>query len=344
MAFTRKNRPNTLNGILFVALFAIAAKYMSEWQFFQKMAISPLIIGIVLGMFYANTLRKHLPEEWTPGIHFSTKTLLRAGIILFGFKVTFQQILSVGIAGLTASAAVVVLTLILGYLLGVKVFKLDRETAILTSAGSSICGAAAVLATEGVLKNESYKSAVAVGTVVLFGTLSMIIYPVIYHMGIIPFDNYSEGIYIGSTVHEVAQVVGAGSAISAQTAETAVIVKMIRIMLLVPFLLILSLLIKKVKSPDTIGKGKAKISIPWFAIWFLIVAAFNSFNIIPGNILTWIKSLDTFLLTMAMTALGMETSSDKFKGVGLRAILLALILFLWLNVGGYFITFLAIRI
>lgn len=343
MAFSKENRPHTLHGILFVALFALAATYISGIPILHKLAISPLIIGILLGMIYANTLRMHLPPSWVPGILFSTKTLLRAGIIFFGFKVTFQQIIGVGIPGLIASTSVVTLTLIIGYLLGVKVFKLDRDTAILTSAGSSICGAAAVLATEGVLKNESYKSAVAVGTVVIFGTLSMFLYPFIYRLGIIPFNLNNEGIYIGSTIHEVAQVVGAGSAISAETARTAVIVKMIRIMLMVPFLIILSLLIKKKKTSSGEKNTTAKISIPWFAVWFLAVAGFNSFNILPHGVTGIIKSIDTFVLTMAMTALGMETSLDKFRGVGSKAIFLALILFLWLNIGGFFITSFAVR-
>ncbi len=343
MSFSKKNRPHTLHGILFVALFALAATYISSIQILQKLAISPLIIGILLGMIYANTLRMHLPAPWVPGILFSTKTLLRIGIIFFGFKVTFQQIIGVGLPGLIASTAVVTLTLTIGYFLGVKVFKLDKETAILTSAGSSICGAAAVLATEGVLKNESYKSAIAVGTVVLFGTLSMFLYPFIYRLGIIPFNLNTEGIYIGSSIHEVAQVIGAASAISAETARTAVIVKMIRIMLMVPFLLILSILVRKPKSSGSQKKAAAKISIPWFAIWFLAVAGFNSFNLLPQSITAVIKALDTFILTMAMTALGMETSFDKFRGVGSRAIFLAFILFLWLNIGGAFITAFAVR-
>lgn len=344
MAFSKQNRPHTLHGILFVALFALAATSIASIQILHKLAISPLIIGIVLGMIYANTLRMHLPSSWIAGIHFSTKTLLRVGIIFFGFKVTFQQIIGVGLPGLFASTLVVTLTLFLGYFLGVKFFKLDKETAMLTSAGSSICGAAAVLATEGVLQNESYKSAIAVGTVVLFGTISMFLYPFIYRLGIIPFDMNSEGIYIGSTVHEVAQVVGAGSAVSAETARTAVIVKMIRIMLLVPFLLILSAFVKRIKSPAKQGNIKSKISIPWFAIWFLAVAGFNSFNLLPLGITSVIKSIDTFILTMAMTALGMETSVDKFRGAGGKAIFLALILFLWLNIGGFFITSLAIQL
>lgn len=361
MSFSKENRPHTLHGILFVALFALVATYVADWPFLKRMAISPLIIGIVLGMFYANTLRMHLPKEWTPGIFFSSKVLLRAGIIFFGFKVTFQQVLGVGAAGIVSALSVVTLTLLLGYVIGVKVLKLDRETAVLTSSGSAICGAAAVLATEGVLKSESYKSAVAVGTVVLFGTTSMFLYPLIYRMGFIPFGLNSEGIYIGSSVHEVAQVVGAGSAISPETAATAVIVKMIRIMLLVPFLLILSVLMKRIKSSrngavavssaqvagaqgSAPSSEQSKITIPWFAVWFLVVAGFNSLDIVPHAVVGWIKTMDTFVLTMAMTALGMETGLDKFKGIGGRAVFLAFILFLWLNVGGYFITSLAVRL
>ena len=97
MAFSTNNRPHTLHGILFVALFALAATYISNIQLLKDLAISPLIIGILLGMIYANTLRMHLPVQWVPGILFSTKTLLRIGIIFFGFKVTFQQIIGVGL-------------------------------------------------------------------------------------------------------------------------------------------------------------------------------------------------------------------------------------------------------
>lgn len=90
--FQRENRNNTLSGILFVALFAMSATYLGEFSFFQHLGISPLIIGIVLGMIYANTLRSKLPKEWVSGILFSTKTLLRAGIILYGFRITFYNI------------------------------------------------------------------------------------------------------------------------------------------------------------------------------------------------------------------------------------------------------------
>ncbi len=337
MAFSKENRANTLSGILFVALFAMAATYLAGFKFFKELGISPLIIGIVIGMFYANTLRNRLPAEWVPGIIFSTKTLLRAAIVFYGFRLTFQNIAEVGLAGIMVSTIMVASTFVLGYYVGVKFLKLDRDTSILTSAGSSICGAAAVLATEPVVEAEAYKSAIAVSTVVLFGTIAMFLYPFLYKSGIVHFDPKQMGIYIGGTVHEVAHVVAAGNAVGAVTAQNAVIVKMIRVMLIAPFLLILGFWLAK----SAVGKAagtKTKITIPWFAVLFIAVAGFNSLNLLPQNVVSTINDLDTFALTMAMSALGMETNFNKFKGVGLKPIYLALILFIWLLVGGYVVT------
>jgi len=337
MAFSKENRGNTLSGILFVALFSMAAMFLSDYPFIKHIGISPLIIGIIIGVLYANTLRSKLPEEWVPGITFSTKTLLRVAIIFYGFRLTFQNIADVGLSGILMSVIMVTTTFIIGYFVGTKILKFDKETTILISAGSSICGAAAVLATEPVIDSKPYKSVIAVSTVVIFGTLSMFLYPLAYRAGYIPFSNTEMGLYIGGTIHEVAHVVGAGSAIGALVAKDAVIVKMLRVMLIAPFLIILSIWLAKTGKRIK-DKSKTKITIPWFAVFFIAVAGFNSLNIVPANIISGINSVDTFLLTMAMTALGMETNVKKFKGVGLKPIYLASSLYVWLVVGGYFIT------
>lgn len=334
--FQKENRNNTLSGILFVALFAMSATYLGEFSFFQHLGISPLIIGIVLGMIYANTLRSKLPKEWCSGILFSTKTLLRLGIILYGFRITFYNIEAVGLAGIATSAMVVISTFVIGYFVGTQWLKLDKETTILTSAGSSICGAAAVLATEPVLNSEPHKSAIAVSTVVVFGTIAMFLYPFLYKMGLIPLTPEQMGIYIGGTLHEVAHVVAAGNALGTEASQTAVIVKMIRVMMLAPFLVFLGLWLLQ-SSQSIVKKQKNKIMIPWFAVWFIAVAGFNSLDLLPQTLIANINAIDTFLLTMAMSALGMETSIEKFKNVGMKPIYLASILFLWLIFGGFYI-------
>lgn len=340
MAFSKENIKYTLNGILFVALFTIAAIQISEVSFIKKLAISPLIIGIVIGMFYANTLRTHIPKEWVPGIVFSAKQLLRFAIILYGFRITFQQIAEVGMAGLTVSTIMLSSTFILGWIVGVKLFKLDRDTAVLCASGSSVCGAAAVLATEPVLNAQPYKSAVAVGTVVVFGTIAMFTYPAMFRAGILHMDPSTYGIYVGGTVHEVAQVVAAGGAIGKEAADNAVIVKMTRVMMIAPLLIILGLIVSKSVSKNPTDK-KFKITIPWFAVWFIVMAGINSFLVGFESlkpIISGINSIDTFLLTMAMTALGMETNASKFKQAGLKPILLGVVMAIWLMVAGYFVT------
>ena len=336
MAFSKENRANTLSGILFVALFSTSATYLANFAFLKNFGISPLIVGILLGMVYANTLRNKLPSEWVPGIQFSMKIILRAAIIFYGFRVTFQNIEQVGIPGIITSVLVVTLTFIIGYIVGTKVLKLDEDTTMLVSAGSSICGAAAVLATEPVVKGEAYKSAVAVGTVVIFGTTAMFLYPYLYKAGFIPLDLKDMGIYIGGTVHEVAHVVTAGNTVGEETAKYAVIVKMIRVMMIAPFLLVLGYWLSKKREVKN-GERKTSITIPWFAVFFIAVAGFNSLDLLPHNLVDSINKIDTFALTMAMTAMGMETNVGKFKNVGLKPIYLALILFLWLIFGGFFI-------
>ena len=344
MAFSKENIRYTLNGILFVALFSIAAIQISQIEFIKQLAISPLIIGILIGMFYANTLRNHLPQEWVPGIVFSAKQLLRLAIVFYGFRITFQQIVDVGMAGLTVSTVMLTSTILLGSWVGMKFFKLDRDTAILTASGSSVCGAAAVLATEPVLKAEPYKSAIAVGTVVLFGTIAMFLYPIMYRSGILGMDMSTYGIYVGGTVHEVAQVVAAGGAVGPEASDNAVIVKMTRVMMIAPMLIILGLWISAKTRKAGGEAGGVKLVIPWFAVWFVVMSGVNSLNIIPAVIVSGINQVDTFMLTMAMTALGMETNASKFKQAGIKPILLALVMFAWLIVVGYFVTKAAVAI
>ncbi|NDV96988.1 YeiH family protein [Dysgonomonas sp. 521] len=332
-----QKRMHIIHGILFVALFACAAFYISEFQVLKYLSFSPLIIGIILGMLYGNTLKKNMPEAWLPGITFSSKKLLRLAIVLYGFRLTFQNVVSVGLSAIVIDIIIIAGTLFLGLLLG-KLFKIDKEISLLTSTGSAICGAAAILGMEPVLNNKPHKTAIAVSTVVIFGTIAMFLYPVLYRNGILELTDEQWGLYTGATVHEVAHVVGAGDAMSSSISETAIIVKMIRVMFLAPVLLICALVVSRQAKHTDDGASKAiKITIPWFAFGFIAVIGFNSLNLLPQNIVDGINYLDTFLLTMAMTALGMETHLRKFKEAGAKPFVLAFILFLWLLIGGYFI-------
>lgn len=329
-----ETRVSMLHGILLIALFACAAFYIGSAQIFKDLSFSPMIIGIILGMLYANSLRNNLPETWVPGIQFCSKKILRLGIILYGFRLTFQDIANVGVSGIVIDAIIVTVTILGGIWIG-RLLKMDRDTALLTSVGSGICGAAAVLGAESTIRTQPYKTAVAVATVVIFGTISMFLYPLAYRSGWVDLTPQEMGIYSGSTLHEVAHAVGAGNAMGPEISDVAVIVKMIRVMLLVPVLLILGVWAARRNSADTASKEKGKVNIPWFAVGFLLVIAFNSLDLLPAAFVDAINYIDTFLLTMAMAALGAETSIDKFKKAGAKPFILAFCLDIWLIVGGY---------
>lgn len=330
-----KPAPSTLNGILFMALFACAAFFISTAQVFEAISLSPMIIGIVLGMIYANTLRSHLPEEWVPGIQFCSKRMLRIGIILYGFRLTFTDVIAVGTAGIAIDAIIVTSVILLGIMFG-KLLKMDSETALLTSTGSAICGAAAVLGAEATINTKPYKTAVAVATVVIFGTLSMFIYPVVYATGLTELTPEQMGIFSGATLHEVAHAAGAGAAMGPEVSKVAVIVKMIRVMMLVPVLIVFAWWIatKRKKTTDKSG-AKSKIAIPWFAVLFLVVIGFNSFNLLPHSLVNVLNWISTFFLTMAMTALGVGTTFGSLRRAGAKPFALAAILYIWLIGAGY---------
>ena len=322
-----------LHGILIILLFALAAFYIGDFEVVKSMSFSPMIVGIVLGMIYANTLRAALPATFTPGIQFCSKRVLRLGIILYGFRLTLQDVTEVGIPAIIVDALMVTITICGGVMVG-KWLKMDKEISLLTSVGAGICGAAAVLGAESALRVKPYKTAVAVSTVVIFGTISMFLYPVLYRNGVFSISPELMGIFTGASVHEVAHVVGAGNAMGESVGSVAIIVKMIRVMMLVPVLLVISYTVaRKASQSDAPGK----INTPWFAILFLVVIVLNSFIPLSDSIRNGINTFDTFLLTMAMTALGAETSFDKFKKAGSKPFVLALILFCWLIVGGYLI-------
>jgi uncharacterized integral membrane protein (TIGR00698 family) len=336
------SKPSTrgqLNGILFVALFAAAVTRLSAIPAIAGLGISPLIVGIVAGALYGNALRHGMPDSWAAGVNFSARKLLRIAVAFFGLRLSLQEIAQVGLAGVTASVLIVVSTLAIGTWVGMKLMKLDRDTALLTAAGSAICGAAAVLAFESTLQSKPHQSAMAVGSVVLFGTLSMFLYPIALHAGWLPLDTLGTGLFFGGTIHEVAQVVGAASNVSPEATHIATIVKMTRVMLLVPVLLGLGLWLNRSRAAQGAqGKQGGKLAVPWFALGFLALVIVNSLHILPEAATSTLNMLDTFALTMAMTALGMETRIAQIRQAGPRALATGAILYVWLIGGGLAIT------
>ncbi|QKY03785.1 YeiH family putative sulfate export transporter [Janthinobacterium lividum] len=329
-----------LPGLLLSGVIAWGAIQLGQLEWMQSHGMSALTLAIMLGIVLGNSVYGRLAPTCGAGVAFSKQTLLRLGIILYGFRLTFQDIGQVGLAGIAIDALVLASTFGLAMFLGTKVFKLERNSAILIGAGSSICGAAAVMATEPVVKGRSEDVTVAVSTVVVFGTIAIFLYPLLYQLNqgwhVLAATPSAFGVYIGSTVHEVAQVVAAGKSIGQEAANAAVIAKMVRVMMLAPFLVILSAVLARGKAKGGSGghDKAAKLAIPWFAFIFIGVVAFNSLGLLPAGTVATITELDTVLLAMAMAALGLTTHMSAIRRAGIKPLLLAGLLFCWLIAGG----------
>jgi uncharacterized integral membrane protein (TIGR00698 family) len=320
-----------LFGLLLAGAIAAVANLAQALPLFVHLGLGALTLAIVIGIVLGNTVFARVAPFTAAGVDFSKTRLLRLGIVLYGFRITFQQIGQIGWAGVLIDMLVIGATFTLALQLGTRLFKLDRETAMLIGAGSAICGAAAVMATEPVVRGQAHKVSVAVATVVVFGTLGMAVYPLLY-----PWLHLSEtayGLYAGSTIHEVAQVVVAGRAVGETAASAAVIEKMLRVMMLAPFLVILS---SRMDGGTPAEPGSARrIAIPWFAVLFIVAAGANSLGLLPQNLVQLLLRVDTVLLAMAMAALGLRTHAGALREAGLKPILLASVLFVFLLVGGY---------
>ncbi|WP_337010095.1 YeiH family protein [Pantoea sp. AS142] len=325
--------PLWIPGLLLTVVIAGAASWLAQQPVIAALGLGSLTLAIMLGILVGNSIYSPLASRCDNGVLLAKQKLLRLGIILFGFRITLQQIADVGFSGILIDALTLSSTFFMTCLLGMRLLKLDRDTVWLIGAGSSICGAAAVLATEPVVKAAPSKVAVAIATVVLFGTLAIFIYPLLWPLAHHLFPGLSAvqfGVFTGSTIHEVAQVVAAGHSISPDAENSAVIAKMLRVMMLAPFLLCLSTVLRGKHQ----GKTRQPTTFPWFALLFIAVALFNSLQLLPAAVVATLNQLAGLLLAMAMAALGLTTRFGALYEAGVKPLLLGALVFVWLIAGG----------
>lgn len=324
---------NFLSGLALCAALAALATVLASSPWLSSHGFSALTLAIVLGMLVGNSVSARFAETTCDGVGFAKQRLLRLGVMLYGFRLTLQDVGRVGFTGVAIDALVIGSTFLIACWVGIRWLRMERRTAMLIGIGSSICGAAAVMAAQPVVRGRSEQVGIAVATVVVFGTLAIFAYPLLYPLNAliqwIPGGAHGFGIYAGSTIHEVAQVVAAARAISPEAADAAVITKMVRVMMLAPFLITLSLWLSRREG----GAGRA-ITVPWFAVGFLAIVLFNSLGWLSAPELAAIGQIDLALLAMAMAALGLTTRLAAVRAAGIRPLLLAALLFVWLVFGG----------
>jgi len=319
-----------LPGLLLAAGLAALALGLSRWPLLSASGLGVMTLAIVLGMALGHTGYRHLAPRCGPGIDLARSRLLRLGIVLYGARLTFQDVAEVGLAGVLIAVLVMGCTLMLAVWLGRRL-GLEPSTALLIGAGSGICGVAAVMATQSLARARETEVAMAVTTVVLFGTLAMLLYPWLYTQ--LGMSAHDFGLYAGATIHEVAQVVVVGEQVGGAAARAAVIEKMLRVMMLAPFLLLLPFTGWLQARPQT----PRSAAPPLFALGFVAVIACNSLGGLPAAWRPGLLLADSVLLTMAMAAIGLHTRLDALRHSGAGPLRLAGALFVFLVLGGWLI-------
>jgi uncharacterized integral membrane protein (TIGR00698 family) len=280
-------------------------------------ALSPLIVAIVLGLAFHNTVGT--PASFKPGVIFSMRRVLRFAIVLLGLQLSLSQVVEVGSAGLGiivfTLAGTFLFTVWLGRRLGV-----DRKLVELIAAGTSICGASAIVATNTVTRASDEDVACAVACVTVFGSASMLLYPVLE--GLLQLTPHAFGLWAGASVHEIAQVVAAAFQNGVASGNFGTIAKLSRVMLLAPMILALGCVDVSNRGPDRAGPSKRRsVPVPWFVLGFVAMMLFNSLDLIPLVEKAHLVQMTTFLLTIALAAMGLETDIRKLLAKGWRPLL-----------------------
>lgn len=304
-------------GVLLTAVIAAAAVALRQIP--GVGVLSPMILAIAIGIVLHNAVGT--PRRAKAGVQFTMRRVLRFAIVLLGLQLTLAQVREVGVSGFAVIAlslvATFVVTVRLGRLLGV-----ERRLAELIAAGTSICGASAVIATNTVTRAPDEDVAYAVACVTLFGSLAMFVYPLL--PGLLGLSPRAYGLWSGASIHEIAQVVAAAYQAGDAAGEFGTIAKLSRVMLMAPLVLGLGALAARHARRHGRAAAEAKPPLPWFVFGFLAVVVLNSLVTVPAGIYAVTTPATAFLLSMALAAMGLETDLRKLKARGLRPLALGL--------------------
>ncbi|MEQ8357093.1 MAG: YeiH family protein [Kiloniellaceae bacterium] len=300
-------------GFLVCVVVAITAQFLSDHY-----GAPAMLMALLLGIAF-----HFLAEEGrcVQGIEFSAKRVLRLGVALLGARISVDLIVGLG-AELIALVVVGVAATILFGLIGARLLGRGWRLALLTGGAVAICGASAAMAIAAVLPKNEHSERNLIFTVLsvtVLSTIAMIAYPIVSEL--FDLDHRATGVFLGGTIHDVAQVVGAGFSVSNETGETATLVKLIRVTMLAPVVLIFALSIRAAGA-ETPDKTKRPPLIPGFVLAFLGFAALNSAGVLPEVVVDRLGELSRWALLVAIAAVGMKTSLRRILDVGGQAIAL----------------------
>lgn len=298
-------------GFIVSAVVAAAASFLSE-HYGAPVMLFALLLGMGLNFLSIEGVCKL-------GIEFTSRTVLRLGIALLGMRITLDQITALGWQPVALVISLVVITISIS-IIAAKVLGFNRLFGMLTGGATAICGASAALALSASLPNHPQKEKATLFTVIgvsALSTLAMIVYPMIARWLELPPQ--LAGVFLGATIHDVAQVVGAGYSMSTETGDTATVVKLMRVAMLLP-VIVCAAMITRMQGVDS--SGERPPLLPWFAVAFFVLACINSTGWVPTIIQTGVNELSRWALIIAISALGMKTQLRELAKVGIKPILL----------------------
>ncbi|MCE7522552.1 YeiH family protein [Alloalcanivorax xenomutans] len=319
---------------LLVLACALAGIGLAHSRLAQHWGLGALALAMLLGLVVAQPLPAPLREAGGSALALFKGPILKIAIVLYGLRIPLDAVSELDLGVIALNAGQIALSLVLGGWLGQRWLGMSRAAALSIGAGNGICGAAAVLAAEPVLGTRDRDTAMAVAAVVVFGTLNMLLLPLLYHHlpTLFPDQNHF-AVLVGASVQEVAQVIVAAQAMSPALVDSALLVKMVRVMMLAPVLLILGMGAQRAAAA---GAGtsiansgiRARPVLPAFAFWFVGALVVNGLGWVPDSLASPLAGLDDILLALAMAALGLSTHFDLLRRAGWRPLALGAILWL----------------
>ncbi|WP_170330227.1 YeiH family protein [Ruegeria arenilitoris] len=309
--FVRRNG----HGFLISVVVAVAAQFLSEHY-----GAPAMLMALLLGIAF-HFLAEEDSGSCKAGIEFTARTVLRFGVALLGARISVELMVGLGPQLIAVVITGVILTILFG-LLGARLLGRGWRFGVLTGGSVAICGASAAMALSAILPKNEHSERNLIFTVLsvtVLSTVAMIAYPILTET--FDFDDQISGVFLGGTIHDVAQVVGAGFSVSDEAGEVATMVKLIRVAMLAPVVLVISTLVRRYAEFSE-DEGKRPPILPMFVVGFLIFATLNSLGFIPEVISSAMASLSRWALLVSIAAVGMKTSLKRILDVGGQAIAL----------------------
>jgi uncharacterized integral membrane protein (TIGR00698 family) len=297
-------------GIAAAAALALAAGWIAG-GLGDPLARNPVLVAMLFGLLLGSCFE--CPPALRPGLDFTKRQLLRLGVMLLGFRITVALLADLGIVPITIAAIELIVVLVVVRVVATRVFKLDASLALLIAVGAAVCGAAAILSVAAMTKAREQHAGFAITVITVAGTLALLFYPVAFLAGWMPgLDDRSFGVAVGASIFELAQVYGASYAVSEGALNAATLVKLSKVVMLIPLLVVLATL--RARGPE--GRGDARIPVPWFVVGFVAVLLFNSAITVHPLVRQLILDVDQFLFLMVMVALGLTTPVARLREAG----------------------------